>query len=33
MKIYISEEQLKKLIKRIIINEREEINEDKEKKH
>jgi hypothetical protein len=31
MKIYISEEQLKNLIKRIILNEREEINENKEK--
>jgi hypothetical protein len=31
MKIYISEEQLKNLIKRIILNERKEISENKEK--
>jgi hypothetical protein len=31
MKIYISEEQLKNLIKIIILNEREDFNENKEK--
>jgi hypothetical protein len=31
MKIYISEEQLKNLIKRIILNERKEISKNKEK--